>query len=574
MNEQFDLKLALTRAKHGDVASQRDLGWRYQTGDGVQKDLEQALYWYKLAASKNDSIALTALGLIYSDTSDRKQAIELLLRAAKHAETKDCVVINFHLGRILISGNPSQEDYNLALDHLKYSAGRGHITSQFLMGSMFQYGYGVNPDWRQAFVWFKRAAADRPKNVADIFPDNEAAGLAMVRLAYMHENPRYDEAGRLLVQPDEEKAMALYFRAAEIGCGEAAAELACRFLSGNGVPKDKSEAEKWLLRAAELGNTQAIELWNEWAEHGTPEVRSLQERLRSKELSLEGVLGPTVRGTKNMADILSPIQKLVGLNKCKNEIIQLVKWVEFNRVRERLGMSGASFNMALHLVFTGNPGTGKTTVARYIGEIYKSFGLLKKGHLIEVSRKDLVGRYIGETAPLTEAVIQSALDGVLFIDEAYSLHVSDTSNDFGGEAVSTLLAGMENYRDRLVVIVAGYTDEMAIFIESNPGLKSRFSSFIDFEDYSAEELAQIFDDLAQAAGYKLNNQTRIALENHLRKVRQQADRSFGNARYVRTAFEKTTKRLASRVMSKSRINKKLDYIMIEMVDLWFQSENA
>ena len=168
----------------------------------------------------------------------------------------------------------------------------------------------------------------------------------------------------------------------------------------------------------------------------------------------------------------------------------LINWIRVNQMRRENGLPQA--DMSLHMVFSGNPGTGKTMIARLMARIYKSLGILKKGHLVEVDRGGLVAGYVGQTAIKTAEVIKSALDGVLFIDEAYAL-TNRGENDFGKEAVETLLKMMEDNRDRLVVIVAGYVDEMETFVHSNPGLESRFNRFWNFPDYSVEEMLAIFD---------------------------------------------------------------------------------
>ena len=191
---------------------------------------------------------------------------------------------------------------------------------------------------------------------------------------------------------------------------------------------------------------------------------------------------------------------------------------------------------SLHMVFTGNPGTGKTSVARLIGELYKSIGLLQGGQLVEVGREDLVGQYVGHTAQKTKDVLDSALGGVLFIDEAYTLSNS-TTNDFGQEAIDTILRHMENNRDKIVVIVAGYPKEMDDFIRSNPGLKSRFTTTIDFEDYSIDQLLEILTLQCAKYGYCL---TELAKEKAREKLicEKQADGyDFGNGRVVRNMFE-------------------------------------
>ena len=194
-------------------------------------------------------------------------------------------------------------------------------------------------------------------------------------------------------------------------------------------------------------------------------------------------------------------------------------------------------HQSLHLVFSGNPGTGKTTVARIIGSIYKELGLLESGHLIEVDRSDLVGSYVGQTAPKTTAVIESALDGVLFIDEAYSLTSNTSKNDYGSEVVETLLKRMEDDRDRLVVIVAGYPEQMEEFTQSNPGLDSRFKTTLNFEDFSEADLIKIFKKMCASQKIKIKKDALKVVEEKLSAKKEKLTHGFANTREVRKLFE-------------------------------------
>lgn len=194
---------------------------------------------------------------------------------------------------------------------------------------------------------------------------------------------------------------------------------------------------------------------------------------------------------RNISNPLKELEALIGLANVKTEVTNIYNLVKIQKVRATKGLNAP--DISYHCVFTGNPGTGKTTVARLVAQIYKQLGILSKGHLIETDRSGLVAEYVGQTAVKTNKIIDSALDGVLFIDEAYSLVQNGGGNDFGLEAIATLLKRMEDNRDRLVVILAGYSDEMKQFIDSNPGLQSRFNRYTHFEDYSADELTSIYE---------------------------------------------------------------------------------
>ena len=238
------------------------------------------------------------------------------------------------------------------------------------------------------------------------------------------------------------------------------------------------------------------------------------------------------------------LESLIGLSSVKAEINSLTNYIKVQKMRQEKGMKVTP--VSYHCVFTGNPGTGKTTVARIVSEIYKELGILSKGHLVETDRSGLVAEYVGQTAVKTNKIIDSALDGILFIDEAYSL-VDGGNSDYGKEAISTLLKRMEDDRDRLVVILAGYTDDMKRFIDSNPGLQSRFNRYIEFPDYSADELYQIFESSAQKYEYTLTDNAKEVLKSALEKAVGEKDKNFGNGRFVRNLFEKVVEHQANRL---------------------------
>jgi len=199
------------------------------------------------------------------------------------------------------------------------------------------------------------------------------------------------------------------------------------------------------------------------------------------------------------------------------------------------------------MVFSGNPGTGKTTIARILGEVYKDVGVLSKGHVVEVDRSGLVGEYIGHTAVKTQEKINEAIGGILFIDEAYSL--VKEGRDFGQEAIDTLLKAMEDNRNNFIVIVAGYTELMQKFIDSNPGLKSRFTKYVNFPDYSADELVQIFLKMCEEYDFKLTDQAEKVMRDKIYAMEATKDKNFANARDVRNLFEEVVTRQASRLVN-------------------------
>lgn len=259
---------------------------------------------------------------------------------------------------------------------------------------------------------------------------------------------------------------------------------------------------------------------------------------------------PTPAAAKeDLETCMAELTKLAGLANVKAEIESLVRFLEINKAREQHELKGAP--MSLHMVFSGNPGTGKTTVARIVSKIFSALGVLEKGHLVETDRLGLVGQYIGHTAKKTDDLIRQSLDGMLFVDEAYAL-VSGGENDFGREAIDTLVKRMEDYRERLIVIAAGYPDDMKQFIDTNPGLQSRFTIHLNFEDYSAPELVSIFKGFCEKNQYTLEEEAEIALEKQISADLKSAGRGFGNGRHMRNLFEKAIRKHAVRLCMRKR----------------------
>lgn len=254
------------------------------------------------------------------------------------------------------------------------------------------------------------------------------------------------------------------------------------------------------------------------------------------------------------ASALQQLDKLIGLESVKEEVNKLTNFIKVQNLRKQKGMN--AITLSYHCVFTGNPGTGKTTVARIVAQIYRELGILKKGQLVETDRSGLVAEYVGQTAVKTNKIIDSALDGVLFIDEAYSL-VQGGGNDYGKEAIATLLKRMEDDRDRLIVILAGYDNEMKQFIDSNPGLQSRFNRYIHFSDYNAEELMAIFKLNLKKFDYELTNDAEQKISHLFSYAVSHKDQNFGNGRYARNVLEKTLENQATRLATVSEITEQM-----------------
>ena len=254
---------------------------------------------------------------------------------------------------------------------------------------------------------------------------------------------------------------------------------------------------------------------------------------------------------ESMDDLMKELNGYIGLTTVKEQVDQLVHWIEIAKLRKEHGLPQS--DLSLHMVFSGNPGTGKTMIARLMSRIFHSLGILSKGQLVEVDRGDLVAGYVGQTAIKTKEVINKAMGGVLFIDEAYAL-TNRGENDYGTEAVDTLLKAMEDHRDDLVVIVAGYTELMEEFVDSNPGLRSRFNKYLDFADYTAEEMRGIFALQCKKSQYTLDDDAEALLTEYFAAVSEAAG-EFGNARGVRNTFEKVLTAQANRIAHEKDITR-------------------
>ena len=257
-------------------------------------------------------------------------------------------------------------------------------------------------------------------------------------------------------------------------------------------------------------------------------------------------------------------EELVGLAPVKTRIREIAALLLIDKLRRNLGITSA--HPGLHMSFTGSPGTGKTTVGLKMADILYQLGYIKKGHLLTVTRDDLVGQYIGHTAPKTKEVLKKAMGGVLFIDEAYYLYKPDNERDYGSEAIEILLQVMENQRDELVVILAGYKEPMDKFYESNPGLSSRIANHIDFPDYSVEELLKIAKLMLEEQQYRLTPDAEIALTDYIRRRKERP--LFANARSVKNALDRARMRQANRIFdSRGQVLTKKELVNIEAEDI-------
>ena len=283
-----------------------------------------------------------------------------------------------------------------------------------------------------------------------------------------------------------------------------------------------------------------------------------EDRLADDELTDLGAL------RQESADILAQLDaELVGLAPVKARVREIAALLLIDRLRARHGLTAS--RPTLHMCFTGSPGTGKTTVALRMAEILRGLGYLRQGHLVSVTRDDLVGEYVGHTAPKTKAVLKRAMGGVLFIDEAYYLYRADSERDYGPEAIEILLQVMEARRDDLVVILAGYRDRMDAFFASNPGMASRIAHHIDFPDFTVDELVRIADLMVTQENHRFAPEAREAVREYL--ARRMAQPRFANARSVRNALDRMRLRQASRLVAAGALVSRDDLIRLEPADL-------
>jgi hypothetical protein len=267
---------------------------------------------------------------------------------------------------------------------------------------------------------------------------------------------------------------------------------------------------------------------------------------------------------RSLDELLAELNSLVGLERVKDEVKQLTNFLKVQQMREAMGL--ATQSVSRHLIFYGNPGTGKTTIARLLAQIYRSLSVLSRGHLVETDRAGLVAGYVGQTAIKVKEMVNKSLGGILFIDEAYALTPMGGGNDFGHEAVETLLKMMEDHRDDLIVVAAGYTQKMDQFLSSNPGLRSRFNKFLRFDDYNTTQLVLIFKSFCAKADFKLTPEAEERLRALFNVLTSERDESFGNARTARNLFEATISRQANRIVSLANINEEV-LQTIEVADI-------
>ncbi len=547
-------------AQQDDVDAQYNLGICYEAGQGVAADEVEAAEWYRKAAEQGHPQAQYNLGVCYDNgrgvAKDEVEAVKWYQKAAEqgHPDARFAEAVRwyrkaaeqghaqaqYNLGRSYDNGEGVAKDEVEAVKWYRKAAEQNHADAQYALAARYDAGQGTTKDEAEAAHWYRKAA-------------EQGHTQAQFRLAWCYDNGEG-------VAKDEAEAANWYRKAADQGHAQAQFNLAWNYDNGEGVAKDEVEAAKWYRRAAEQNHAEAQYALGVCYDNGQgvpkDEVEAADWYRKAAEQN-HAEAQSTLRGRSapspppelpHLTELMTRLNSLVGLAKVKEDVCRIISLVKVRRIRQQRGMKATP--MSLHLVFTGNPGTGKTTVARLLGEIYHEIGVLSKGHLTETDRSGLVAGFVGQTAIKVSEVVQGALGGILFIDEAYSLAQQEGASwDFGREAIDTLLKRMEDHRDDLVVIVAGYTEPMKVFLQSNPGLQSRFNKFLHFDDYSPQELFQIFEKYCQDEGYTFGEASGGKIKALINLAHERRAANFGNARATRNLFEQIISNHANRIAS-------------------------
>jgi uncharacterized protein len=544
-------------AEQGDADAQYNLGILYYDGDGVDQDDAKAAEWFQKAAEQGTALAQYNLGFMYNVGRGVKQDDARAAEWFQKAAEQGTALAQYNLGVMYDVGLGVKQDDVEAAACYDNAAGQGVIEAQYRLGLMYVYGRGVKQDDTKAAEWFRKAAAQGNTKAAYVLGVITELGVGVER--------------------DLSEACRWYELAAKSGDPIAQFRLGNILFRGRGVAANPTEAAKWLSMSAEQCNAEAECLLGQIYEQG---VGVTKDPIKAKEF-LERASDHGSSEAKERLEKAAPperratdeLDELIGIRDIKDQIRKLQARLWWQKQRVEKGFK--PIFPSLHMVFTGNPGTGKTTVARIVAKIYRETEILPKGHLVEVDRSALIGEYLGQTAPKTAKVVESSFGGVLFIDEVYSLVARNSGfqDAYGEEAISAILKMMEDNRDKFALIVAGYPDEMNSFWDSNPGLRSRFSRYIHFPDYTAEELGQIFRQMLMRAEMECAADALKIVDGYfVQAVNCRDKKSFGNAREAQAVMDLAIECAALRLKKTNTTPSKSELQILTKGDFEFLSE--
>ena len=605
VDAQYELGMNYLREENPDAAlgwlekaAEQGHGWSFFRLNNIQEQRikDEIEKWYLSLANQGNLDAQYYFGRFLEKCERYSEALRWFLQSAN----KGYISAQYHLGSIFRFGHCGcKKNYQESFEWYLKAAEQGSQKACRDVGHFYMVGSGVRKSDTKAIEWYKKANAYGM--VGYLYANKNDFSEALKWYTKAAETGNWPEQSSLATflynYELYEEALKWEIKASE-GNPDICQSVGRYYECGKGVEKDLDEAMHWYKKAAEGGGTRSKAFFGqklfeqkhyedalEWFEKVTSDKEASDDTKKEAQDYIEKcqkLLHPSNivtlttedEGVKNSVEkelisntleaLLQQLQSLIGLNEVKQEVSTLVNLLKLQSMRKQHGLP--EIPMSRHLVFVGNPGTGKTTVARLLADIYHQFGILSKGQLIEVDRSGLVAGYVGQTALKTREAIQSAIGGVLFIDEAYTLAKSESSNDFGQEAIDTILKAMEDHREDFVVIVAGYPDLMKIFINSNPGLKSRFNKYIYFKDYTPEELLDIFKSQCKNAGLTLEDGASEIAFDYLRNAYEHRDSDFANGRSVRNYFERVLSNQANRLALQSAVSE-TDLITLSKDDI-------